>query len=225
MIDLTPSNQLVRIYPTDPADIGKRILFSGATDQNGNAIYSQDGISSVDGFFLDLQSPFTTSSFIVTGWNQIVKDQTEGDVLLTQVDSSSGAEVTLSRYAADETNPAYRRYYINKLPCSCCPPGVTPTAPGIVIVTAMCKYEFIPVQRDTDPLLIGNIPALIEEAQAINYSSMDSPNAAGQEAKHHAKAISLLNAELRHYLGELMPAVSFAPFGTARLERVLGRMI
>src|ERR1044071_5891391 len=50
MIDLTPTNQLVRLYASDAADAGKSVIFSGATDQNGNAIYSQNGNVSINGF-------------------------------------------------------------------------------------------------------------------------------------------------------------------------------
>jgi len=123
--------------------------------------------------------------------------------------------------------PAYRRYFIHKLPCGCgtvqvpgnpCAPGVTP--PNVAI-TAMAKLEFVPALRDTDFLVIGNIPALIYECEAIRYSTMDSPAAASLEAKCHAKAIKLLNDELRHYMGETNVAVNLAPFGTARLARPL----
>lgn len=90
----------------------------------------------------------------------------------------------------------------------------------------MAKLEFIPANRDTDFLIIGNIPALIEECKAIRYSDMDVPNAAMLEAKSHSKAIKYLNQELAHYLGKLQPAVNFAPFGTAKLEyQMIGRMM
>jgi hypothetical protein len=90
----------------------------------------------------------------------------------------------------------------------------------------MAKLAFVPANRDTDFLIIGNIPALIEECKSIRYADMDSPNAAAMEAKSHAKAINLLNKELAHYTGKLQPAVNFAPWGTASLERHrIGRMI
>jgi hypothetical protein len=45
------------------------------------------------------------------------------------------------------------------------------------------------------------------------------------EIRHHQKAIGLLNGELSHYMGIVSPSVNFAPFGTARLERVKIGMI
>lgn len=228
MVDLTPTNQYLRVYITDQRDIGRRILIGPATDQNGNPIYSQDGNQSVNGFYLSFTQPFTTSTFVVTHFGAIQKDATFGDVLLYQVDATTGAQVLLSRYGPDEITPAYRRYFINRLPCGCgtvqtpLNPCTTPLpASPNVALTAMCKLEFIPALRPTDYLIIGNIPALIYEAQAIRYGGMDAPNAAALEAKNHAKAIKLLNDELRHYLGEFQPAVNVAPWGTARLARPL----
>lgn len=225
MVDLTPANQLIRVYPTDPSDVGKSVMFSNALDQNGNGIYSNSATGRVNGFILTLAEPFTTTAYVVTSFKQLEKDITNNDVILTQVDATTGAEVTLSRYAPSETNPAYRRYYLSNLPNTCC--NVAQPVPGLVTLTAMLKVEYMPVYVDSDPLLISNIPALVEEAQAVNYSSMDSPNAAAQEAKHHKKAVKLLQMELEHYLGSRdMPAVSFSPFGTARLERAgVGWMI
>jgi hypothetical protein len=227
MTDLTPTNQLLRVYLTDPRDIGKRILIGPAQDQNGNFIYTQDGNPSVNGFYLTLAQPFTTSAFVVTSFSGVQKDATYGDVLLYQVDATTGAQVLLSRYAPDEITPAYRRFFIKNLPCGChatqvpgnpCVSGA-PVPDGVVTVTALCKLEFIPANRDTDYLIIGNIPALIEECKAIRYSDMDEPNAVTLEGKSHQKAIKYLNDELRHYLGELQPAVNLAPFGTATLRR------
>ncbi len=226
MVDITPTNQLLRVFLTDTRDVGARILIGPAQDQNGNFIYSQDGANSVNGFYLTLAQPFTTSGFIVTSIGGIQKDATYGDVLLYQVDATTGAQVLLSRYSPDEINPAYRRYFIKRLPCTCntvavpgnpCAPGA-PTPTGTVTLTAMAKLEFIPANRDTDFLIIGNIPALIEECKAIRYGDMDAQAAPLLEAKAHKKAINYLNQELAHYLGKLQPAVNFAPFGTATLE-------
>jgi hypothetical protein len=83
----------------------------------------------------------------------------------------------------------------------------------------MAKLEFIPATRDTDFLIIGNIPALIEECKSIRYSDMDTTAAPALAQAAHLRAIKLLNQELTHYLGQLNPAVNLAPFGTATLGR------
>lgn len=229
MLTMTTTNQYLTVFVTDPADVGKRIVFQGAKDQNGNGIYTQDGTNSIIGTYLDFVQPFAQTQFQVSSFDGIWKDQTVGDILLYQTDATTGAQVLLSRYGPNETNPAYRRYFINQLPCGCapCPPlnpclnTLTPPAPVFVQVTALCKYEYQPALRLTDPLIIGNIPALIEEAQSIRYSKMDAPESVTMAAQHHAMAIRHLNKELGHYLGVLNPAVNIAPFGTARLGRRL----
>lgn len=227
MVDLTSTNQYIRVYLSDVRDIGKRILIQGV-DQNGLEIYSQDGLNTVDGFFITFASPFAdyvdpTSGLpiIVTQIESVQKDITYGDIVLKQVDATTGAEVTLARYAPDETNPAYRRYYLSHLP-NCC--FANQTTAGVV-VTAIAKLEFIPVSRDTDQLLIGNIPALIEEAQSIRYSQMDVPTAAGLELKHHRRAIKLLQDELRHYEGEQRIAVAVVRWPEPLSYQAIGTLI
>lgn len=223
---LTPTNQLLRVYYTDARDQGRRVLIGPSKDQNGNYIYSQDGNNPVNGFYLTLAAPFTTSQMIVTDIEGIQKDPSYGDVLIYQVDATTGNQVLLSRYAPYETTPSYRKYFINRLPCGCCchtaGNNCTCTDPDPFLpVTALVKYEYVPANLSTDFLVIGNIPALKEECLSIRYGEMDSPASVPLSERHHLKAIKLLNDELRHYLGELVPAIGFSPWGTAKLQRPL----
>lgn len=212
MVDLSGSNQFLRVYLTDPADAGKRVFVSDALDQNGHGIYSQDATQRANGFFLVLGEPFATTDFIVTKFGGIEKDITAGDVLLKQVDATTGQEVLLSRYGPDEQLPQYRRYFLSNVPQRC----ISSANPQ---VTSLCKLEHIAARNTTDFFVIGNEEAMIEEGQAIRYSSMDSGNAAAQEAKHHATAIRLLQDEQRHYQGSQKIAVGYAPFGRMRMGR------
>lgn len=214
--DLTESNQLIRVYLTDIRDVGKRILFSGAKDQNGNGIYQTDVTQQVMGLMLTLNVPFATSSMIVTSFNAISKDDTYGDVVIKQVDATTGAESLLSRLGPTEMNPVYRRYYLGGLPTGCCnTPGSTTTAQ----VVAMCKYEFAPVSRPTDFLLTGNIPALKKECQSIRHDEIDSAESKALSVLEHREAVKMLNQEIGHYTGRNQIAVNVAPFGSAALSR------
>jgi hypothetical protein len=222
MADVASTNQYLRVYFTDPTDAGKTLLITGL-DQNGLPIYGQIGnpAVTVDGFPLVLAGPFVTTSFIVTSITAVQKDITAGDVILKSVDATTGAEVTLSRYGPTEVNPAYRRYYITKFPAWCCP-----SAGSLIQVTAICKLEYLPVTRDTDQLVIGNLEALIEECKALRFSEMESIEAFNQSRAHHAAAIKLLQNEMRHYLGEQRPAVAVDIFQGAPLERAgIGTLI
>lgn len=214
-VDLTPTNQYLHVYLTDARDVGSKILVYNALDANGVGIYSTDVNDQVNGFLLPLTSPFTTSDSIVTSFTAIGKSVTYGDVLLKQVDADTGEEVLLSRYKPNETNPAYRRYYLRSLPNGCC----QGSAPDTALVTAMCKVEYQPVANLTDYLIIGNIPALKAECESIRYSEIDNPASQQFSVLKHLQAIKLLNEELRNFNGDQF-AVGFFPFGSARLERV-----
>jgi hypothetical protein len=226
--DITPVDQYVKIYITNPLDVGKRVLIGPAWDQNGNPIYTLDGNNQVNGFYLTLQNPSITSSMIVSRIDGIQKDSTYGQVIFKQLDAVSGTEVTLSKFAPWETIPTYRRYYINAVrfqplcPQSpCVAPEGTPLPPREVMVNALVKLAYTPALLATDFLIIGCIPALIEECKSIRFMDMDAPGAPQNAEVYHRRAIKMLQDEMRTYLGELQPAVNFAPFGTARLNRPL----
>lgn len=222
MVDLTPTNQLLRAYITDARDAGKNLFITGL-DQNGMSIYGQFGnpLQTTDGFAMTFAYPFTTTNFVVQQLSAAQKDMTYGDVILAQVDATTGVEVVLSRYGPLEINAAYRRYYITKLPVGCCP-----TSAGTLAVEGLCKLEYMPALRDTDQLVIGNIEALIEECKSLRLTEMESVEALQQSAIHHKAAIKILQDEMRHYLGEQRPAVSVDIFQGAPLERAgIGTLI
>lgn len=212
MVDL-PATSTLRAYITDARDVGARMLITGL-DQNGNQIFFQDTIDEVNGFFLTFVQPFVDSAFTVSQIQAVQKDITFGDVVLKAVDPVTALETTLSRYAPTEQNPAYRRYLITQLPPNCCPQAGGTT----VNITALGKFEYIPAYIDTDQLIIGNIPALIDMVQAIRYQRMDAPNAAAMAAQYRKSAIRELQNELRSHLGEQNPAVNVDTFGSAKLE-------
>ena len=216
--DLTATNQYIRCYYTDARDIGKTLNFINAQDQNGNNIYSTVAGAQLNGFQMTLASPFVTTSFIVTSFAAVQKEQTYGDVTVYQVDATTGEESLLARYKPNDINPSYRRYLLKGLPFNCCAPS-SASDDRTIQVSALCKYEYFPVSLDTDFLIIGNIPALIEEGQSIRYDGMDSPDAFQKAAVKHQNAIRLLRQELWHYIGRANPAVNVAPFGTAYLAR------
>jgi hypothetical protein len=223
--DLDPENQYIRVYYTDSRDIGKAINFIGAEDQNGNGIYTTVGTTELDGFQMTLAAPFATTNFIVTSFTGVQKQQTYGDVTVYQVDATTGEESLLARYKPNDINPSYRRYLLKGLPLNCCASSSANDS-RTVQVSAMCKYEYFPVQSDNDFLLVGNIPAMIEEAQSIRYDGMDSPDAFQKSAIKHANAIKLLQQELQHYEGKIQPAIVVAPFGTAYLgNQQIGTMV
>jgi hypothetical protein len=210
LTDQTISPATIRIYPSDAGDVGRRILVQGA-DQNGNTILSVDTTTqqAILGEYVTLKLPFvdTLNQFSkVTGF---LKALTVGQVQIFEVDPVTAAQSQISAMEPHEVTAAYRRYLINGLPLQCCN-GTS----GIVQVTAQVKMDYVPVMSDSDYLIIQSLPALIEECQSIRYSRMDAPKSIDFEAKHHAKALSLLFGQLDHYLGKTNTAIRVPIFGS-----------
>lgn len=215
--DIVPPNKRLRFYITDAADIGRRVLVQG-TDQNGTTIYSLDGIDEVTGIYLTFTQPFVDTPFDITSLAGLQKDFTVGQVKVFEVDTVTGVSRLILTMEPSEEVAGYRRYFLNGLPNICCPIQTTTPVPTTVQVTAMAKLALIPVAVDPDYLVIQNLAALKEECQAVRFGEMDDQGSAGQAALRHRKAINLLNGELIHHLGKERPAISFSPFGTAKLS-------
>lgn len=216
----------IAVFATDPADVqaARRVLIAGK-DTNNNIIYTQDGLNQVTGIFVTLTNPFSSTPMVLSTITGIQKDVTVGQVQIVSIDPTTAAQTLLLTMEPGEQTAWYRRYFLASLPNNCCqiPP---PTVPQPLTVTAIAKLELIPVVTDTDFCLIQNIEALTHEAQAVRYSRMDTPTSAQLALQHHQQAIRLLIGECRHYLGEDQPAVSFKPFGSARLSHQrIGSMI
>lgn len=217
--DLTAGN-LIRIYPSDEDDFGKRVLIGGL-DTNNQPVLSLDGVIQVNGVMVELGTPFVDAKLngVTLNWNAISgiqKDITLGSVSFYGVDPDTGDQELLLTMQPSEEVAGYRRYYLNGLPQGCCPtPGADTDTE--VEVTAIAQLEAIPVKTVTDYLLLTSLEAIIAECQAIRMASMDSDSSKAQAAVYHREAIRFLQGELVHYAGKTQPAVNFAPFGTARL--------
>ena len=211
----TSAPQFIRFFPTNAADVGKRIVVQGP-DKNGITVLGIDpetGLA-IPGETVTLQFPFSTSVNEFQNITGLLKDETVGPVQIFTVDPTSLTQTLLSSMETKETSASYRQYFLNGLSSHCCNQPL-----GSVQVDAQAKLDFIPVESDTDPLIIQSIPALIEECQSIRYSRMDSPQAPALEQKHHSKAIQLLNGQLDHFEGKVNTAINVPIFGSNRLRR------
>lgn len=221
LTEITPGNKL-RLYITNTLDSLKWIMFSGLDTSNVPIYTLHDGVNT-NGVWLQANSAFPFVDTVAT-FNSITgvqKDITYGFFNVYQVNPTTGAQSLIGSYAPGETSASYRKFFVEGLPDKC---HDCDSTPGIIQITGMVKLEYIPVRTDTDFLLIGNIPALKEECQSIRFEEMDGP-ADAKAVRHHRNAIKLLNQELEHYLGKQQPAINFAPFGNARLEKVAISMI
>ena len=224
-VELSTTPQLLSVYITNPADIGKRILLQGL-DNTGTPIYSQDVLNQVAGVFVPFAFPFATAPMEFSKITGIQKDVTDGQVQVFQVDPNTGAQVLLLTMEPGEETAWYRRYHLDPLPWNCCHrPSFDPTQ-NFVRCTAIAMLDHIPVTVDTDYLLIQEPNALILEAQAIRMSKNDNAQARTQSEIYHKEAVRLLIGESSRNYGEDTPATIFRPFGSATLQRAgVGRII
>ena len=215
--DIVPPNKKIRIYMSDPADELKRVLLQ-SLDGNDQPRYSLDGTIEVTGDFLTLVPPFVDSPDIVNKVIGIQKDKTLGPLRFYEVDTITAEQRLVLTMQPGETTASYRRYYVGGLPKSCCANSEATSATEVQL-TAICQLAFVPVSVPTDWLVIPSVEAIIHECQCGRYLTMDEPNAKTMSAFHHREAIRLLQGQSMHEQGEDAIAVSFAPFGSARLSR------
>jgi len=211
--DITNPPKLLRIYPTSDNDVDLTVFISGY-DQYGVPVRSVFNGIEINALAIQLEQPFSAVEIPLNVITGIQKEKTSGQVHIHQVDPNTGEEERIHTLEPSETSSWYRRYYFNNLPYNCCSIDL----PATVQVRAIAKLDLIPVEVDTDYLLIQNLEAIIEECMSIRLGQTDSQAAQALAAAAHSRAIHLLKGELTHYLGKNKPAVSFAPFGTARLE-------
>lgn len=216
-IEMTNAPQFLVAYATDVRDFNKRVLFQGL-DADHVIITTTDVDNQVQGQFVNLEATPAMTPQTFSAISGIQKDITVGIVRIYQHDPTTGEEILLLTMQPSEETASYRRYYINQLPCGCCP-NPQNTDQTQVQVTAIAKLDLIPVVTDTDYTLIQNLEAIIEECASIRYSEMDSPTAKQMSRDRHQMAVTLLNGELNHFIGKNQPAVGFFPFGSARLRR------
>jgi hypothetical protein len=217
--DIVPSNKALRTYVTLAADVGKRILFKGY-DDNDVFIRTLDGANYIDGEFVVLASPFADTVSKFSRVTAVIKDPTEGNLTIKEVDTTTSVERTVADYEPTELVPMYRRSIIPGMKgMGCASPNDQCTIPGQKQIEAIAVFEFVPVTQDTDTLLISNIPALKELGMSIRFGEMDTPAAVPQEQRHLRNAVKLLNDELTHYIGKARPAIGLKVFGSAALSR------
>ena len=209
--DFKPPNKIIRIYPTNSADVGKHILIQGK-DQFGAPVVSTDGVNTFQGEFLTLALPFTENSEELSDLTGIQKDVTNGQVQIFQVDTNTQEQSLLTIMEGGEEVASYHRIYINNLPGACC-------HERNYQVAAMCKLDYIPAKVTTDYLGISNLPALIEEAMCIRFEGMDSSSAKQMSAFHHNRALQFLGGELDANVGKQRISVVVPLWGGDRLRR------
>lgn len=204
--DIIGENKKIKVYADVTEAAGAVITLCGY-DENGQWIRTQVAGSWIDGEQVAINSTTPQlSTKIFSSLVSVQKPETNGPVRLYEYDTTLLTQRDIAVYDPDETNPAYRRVEIRGLPTNgCC--GDTDCEE--VKVTVMAKLEFIPVARDSDWLLIGNLPALKMELTAL---MKEENNVWNESIIYHQKALNILRNELRHYIGSgIVQPIKMAP--------------
>lgn len=192
--DLVGTNKQLRVYADLAVDYGKTLTFRGY-DDNRNIILTNNG--DVEGETVILANPFvvtTNTNFwgIIT---QVIKQVTKGVVRVYEYDTVTTVQRLIAIYEPDETLPSYRKSFYP-------PAQVTDDGNGNcarVSVDVIAKLKFIPVAKDSDFILIGNLPALVEEVRAIRKFEN---NLIQEGFAYEQLAVKYLDEELQNYLGD-----------------------
>jgi len=199
--DIRGTTKKLRLVCDVSADIGKRVLCLGY-DENGNWIRTSPGGVWQDGETVLLaQSPGTdTTKYFDGGITGIqLLDAREGQVWLYERDTTAATSRLIGSYQYFETVPNYARFYFPSIIAQPQTGGGCTTTP----VEIIGRLEYFPVVKDTDVLLIGNIPALKNMAVAVKTYEEAVNNADIQRAMaFEALAVKELDNEVEWALGE-----------------------
>jgi hypothetical protein len=182
-----------------PTDAGKVVLVLGY-DENGNWVRTtQNGIV-CDGEAIPLsQAPGTFSSTFFSSITDIqAPDGLDGQWWLWEYQQSSGTQRLIGHYDYNDTRPAYARYLL-----PFCPQSSGGGDIKRVPVDIVGKLDFIPVVKDSDYLVIGNLPAIKEMMMALNAAENEQSGAGKVQiiSAGELSAKNQLENELDHYLG------------------------
>ena len=192
--DISGTDKKLRLYTTVTLDADLKVLLLGY-DEDGEWIRSLDAVTNTyhDGEYVTLTTTFvdTLNNFtIVTG---VQKPVTEGNVKMYEKTDVTDVLRMIANYEPDETRPIYRRSLIS---------GIKDD--GLDVIQVIGKMRFVPASKDTDWLHISNEPAIKEMVMSIRKAENNLP----QEAKiYEERAVSLLQEQLLHYMGDGAVAV------------------
>jgi hypothetical protein len=225
--DFFGTTQKAKVYCDVTEAVGAYILLQGF-DQNYNWIQTQVAGEWIDGERVLLTTGPQLSVNYFTSITAVQKPVTNGPVRLYSYDVPSGANVkSLAIYESDETLPQYRRYMIPGLSQmgggnSRNPPCSTDATCDQTQVDLLVKMAFIPVSKDTDYLVIGNLQALKLAVMAIKAEENNDWTAAERLMEGNVTneygipsrrggAIPLLEEELANWNGD-------GPVATPRIQ-------
>lgn len=216
------ANKVIRTYPTNASDVGKRLVYQGR-DKNGIWVRTiQDGVMA-DGEMVTLALPFVDTA---TVWGTgapvaVQKDVTVQRVLVYEYDTVLTTERALAEYEAGETRPTYRQSRIEGLGGTgngCCGRSSSTSGTANTTITALVSLQHVELRAPGDWLVLQNLSAYKAAMMAVklreerDYAGFNfefyGTQAAGRNARgvervvNRSGAIPLLVAEARKMSGD-----------------------
>lgn len=221
------TNKVIRSYPTNSADVGKKLIFQGR-DTNGIWVRTNIGGAIADGEQVTLALPFVDT---VTVWGPgspqaVIKDATSYRVLVYEYDTVAATERQLAEYEPGETRPDYRVGYIHGMRGNGGCGGCTGDSDDArTTVTALVSLQHIDVVGPDDWLILRNLSAYKAAMMAVKaweegdaargnfyfYGTESAPkNGRGAlRVVNRGGAIPLLQAELRKNTSDRVTAAIY----------------
>lgn len=188
-VPTTHNTQYIRAYCLSPLDVGKTVTIYGVDGNNQPLRHLNATTGEMeDGHVITLAIPYGSSSTYVQRIDAVTKEATRSRVPLYAYDATSDTLLDLAIYEPGETNPSYAKDRLS----SCCDCTTQFT------VIALVKLAFIPVEYDTDYVLIPSTNALKKAVQSIKYGE------SGEIEKQEAFMQASVN-ELNHVLNNENP--------------------
>jgi hypothetical protein len=204
--DNPPGPWNIRVYGSVDEQVDGEDVYATVQGLDENGLIVRTQLSDGSGTWINGERLTITNG---TGYTESVeqfseltaftKPDTNGYVRLTAWNGTT--EIELSNYAPDETSPSYRKYYSPWLQKhqesgQCCR-----------AVLARCRRRYVPIEEDTDVLIISNLPAL--KAMMIAIWKRDA-SALDEYAAMKVTAVDILKKEAMAYRGKSRnPALTF----------------
>lgn len=180
------------------SDVGKEVLIMGWDENNNWIRTTQDGVVADGEVVLLAQTPGTLSTLNFSAITDIIlPPDLDGQVWLYEEQDVTSTQRLIGQYQYFETRPHYPRYLL---------PTVDTATTTVDLIG---KLAFIPLAKDNDYCIIGNIDALklgcmaVKAEEEHNWTEANLLWFGGRmpDGSPRTGAVQLLDAELNHHRG------------------------
>lgn len=197
----------LRTFVTQRSDAGKFITFYGV-DVNGQRIITTRADGTVqEGCQVMMAIPYVDTPIYFRHVTRVVKDETDGEVIVYQHNVASDFLLDLARYQPTERTPSYISTHVggHGIHHGACDQQVT----------ALVNMEFVPFKFDDDLVQIDCEDAIRDMLLSIRKKEQGDLSAA---IAYETSAFRELNFQMKHRYPDEQFIVNFRPFGDDNLS-------